>query len=128
MTNTASKTWARLRPHILLWPSGLALREATNQSPFRCAILPLRARNRLQDRARSASSRVVFRLARPGIEDLEVSVRPCSQLQIIPRIQSGSVGDERIGSVVRRSSFVGKVQLPKVLELRRFLDNVPGGR
>src|SRR5947208_16386034 len=71
---------------------------------------------------------IIFCLFRPRVEDFEISVRPRGQLQIMARIGSGNVGNERVGDIVLGSSFIRKMELPEILQSRRFLDRLPGRR
>src|SRR6266567_5990421 len=79
-------------------------------------------------RTPAAILRVMLGLLRPRVENVEASVRPRRQFQIISGVGSGGIGDEFLGHVVRLSTFLRKMQLPQILQSRRFLDDVPRRR
>ena len=51
--------------------------------------------------ATNLSRGIILSLFRPRIEDLKASIRPRGQLQIIPRIGPGRIGNEFLSHVVR---------------------------
>jgi hypothetical protein len=66
---------------------------------------------------------------RSGIEDFEASIRPGGQFQIVGCVRLLRVSYEFGSAIVRGTSFFRKMQLPKILQTRRLLNNVPrGGR
>ena len=74
-------------------------------------------------------SRIALGVLGSGIEDFKGSIRPGGQLQIVGCVRTLRVSDEFRSDIVRGASFFRKMQLPKILQTRRFFDNVPcGGR
>src|SRR5437879_6138204 len=59
------------------------------------------------------------------IEDVETSIWPGGHLLGVRCIRALWIGDELGSNIVRRTTLVGKVQLPQVLEAWRFFDDVP---
>src|SRR6266699_6400937 len=72
---------------------------------------------------------VMFRRIRSRVKHVETSIGRGRQLEIVGGIlESREIGDQRFRSIVRRTAFFGKMQLPQIFEVRRRLDDVPGGR
>src|SRR5215813_11007533 len=66
--------------------------------------------------------RVVFRLLRARVEDVEAAVRLRRQLEVISGVRPIRIGDEFVRYIMCGSAFFGIVQLPKIFKARRFLD------
>src|SRR2546430_647110 len=72
---------------------------------------------------------VVFRRICSRVKHVEASIGRGRQLEIVGGILgSREIGDEGFRSIVRRAALLGKMQLPQIFEVRRGLDDVPGGR
>src|SRR6266849_7934684 len=62
---------------------------------------------------------------RPGVEYLEIAIRPGRKLQVIARVRPGKICDESVSGVVGGAAFIREMELPEILETRRFLDGIP---
>src|SRR6266446_2724252 len=71
---------------------------------------------------------VVLGGLRARVEDFEAAVGPGGEFQIVAGVRSGKIGDERLGHIMGSAAFIGKMELPDILETRRLFDGFPGGR
>src|SRR6266851_5493387 len=55
-----------------------------------------------------------------------MAIGPGRKLQVTPGIRAGEISDERVRNIVRSSAFIREMKLPQILEMRRFLDGIPG--
>src|SRR6267154_3160558 len=55
-----------------------------------------------------------------------MAIGPGGKLQVTPGIRPGEIGDERVRNIVRSTAFIREMKLPQILEMRRFLDGIPG--
>ena len=77
-------------------------------------------------REKSLASRwIILAFLCPRVENLEVSVRLRCQFEVVRLIGAGRIGDKFRSGVVSRATFLGEMQLPKILDVWRPFDDFP---